>query len=68
MKRTIIKWAWLVLVFALLTIGGLFLMLTPDYDPNNASATWGGLGLSALFFALAIWLGIKLDKRNLLPE
>lgn len=68
MKRSIIKWACLVAVFALLTLGGLSLMLTPEYDPQHAADTWGGLGLSALFFGLGVWLVYKFDKHNLLPE
>jgi hypothetical protein len=47
------------LVFALIAVGTLGVML---------SASWGGLWMSALSFALALWLGAKLDKRNLLPS
>lgn len=68
MKRKALKWACLVLVFALITLGGITLMLTPEYDPQHAFATWGGLGLSAVLFVSALWLGNYFDNRNLLPE
>lgn len=68
MKRTIIKWAWLAAVFALIMAGGLLLMITPHYDPEHPALTWGGLGLSALCFILGLWLGHYLDNRKLLPE
>lgn len=68
MKRVIIKWVWLAVVFAILCLGGLILMLTPEYSSEHASATWGGLGLSALCLVVGVWLGYKLNKRNLLPE
>ncbi len=59
MKRSVIKWACLALLTALVAFGTLTIMLT---------ASWGGLWVSACVFALALWLGAKFDKLNLLPS
>lgn len=66
--RTIKRYMALAVVLAIIDVGGLTLALTPEYHHDHALETWGGLGLSALFFALGLWLGHTLDKKNLLPE
>lgn len=68
MKRKAIQWALLVAVLALIGAGAIILVLTPPCEPDGVLLTWGGIALSALCFALGLWLGHFLDKRNLLPE
>ena len=68
MMRSIVKWALLCVVLALITAGGIILMLTPHYDPTRASLTWLYLGMSVLCFGLGVWLGLALDKRKMLPQ
>ena len=68
MRRKIIQWALLTVVFALIGIGLLVLLFTPPYAPGGALLTCGGIGLSALCFCAALWLGKYLDNKNLLPE
>lgn len=68
MRRKIIQWALLFVVFTVIGIGLLVLLFTPPYSPDGALLTWGGIGLSALCFCAALWLGKFLDNKNLLPE
>ena len=67
-RLQLIRWALLCAVFAIIMVGALILMLTPNYDPDHPAMTWGGLGLAALCFVLGMWLGHYLDNRNMLPE
>ena len=64
MKRTIIKWALLAVVLAIIVAGCCFLA----WDYETKAATWVGLLAAALCIILGLWLGHYLDSRNLLPE
>lgn len=54
----------LFIVLALIFCGGILMAL--DYDATVTK--WLALGTSALCFSLGVWLGWRLDKKNLLPE
>jgi hypothetical protein len=66
--RQATKWLWLALVLAILTLGGLILALTPEYADGRAAYKLLGIGLSFACFGFGIWLGRRLNNRNLLPQ
>jgi len=37
-------------------------------DYETIEAAWLGLFVAVAFFAAGLWLGFKMDKKNLLPQ